>query len=531
MVRCLEAEGVSVVFGYPGAAICPFYDSLAGSEIRHILTRTEQNAGHAASGYARITGRPGVCIATSGPGATNLFTAVATAYADSIPMVVITGQVSTELLGRDVFQEVDTTGAAEPFTKYSYLVKDASEIPRVFKEAFYIASTGRRGPVLIDMPVDIQRQMLEFSYPETVDIRGYKPRFRGHPVQVKRVAAALRSARRPLLGVGGGAVTAGARENIRTICERYRIPLVSTMMGLGTLPTAHPLNFGMLGQSGFPAANRAVEESDLLMIIGARVGDRAVSRPSDLEGTTSIVHIDIDSAEIGKNIGTTIPLVGDAAMVVGQLIEQDPAGEDHSEWLRQLESYRSQTQTQPCSEKAVDPNAFVQLLSERMEPDGIYVSDVGQNQIWSARNCILREGRFLTTGGMGTMGYALPAALGASLAAPGRQVVAVCGDGAFQMSMMELATLNQNRIPVKLVILRNGCLGLVREIQEREYAGREIGVDLGGGPDFGGIAAAYRIPFIRLERMQDAGRAVAQLLGSEGAAILECVVDPHQPTN
>ena len=310
MVKCLEAEGVTTIFGYPGAAICPFYDSLVDSSIRHILTRNEQNAGHAASGYARVTGRPAVCVATSGPGATNLFTAIATAYMDSIPLVAITGQVSSELLGRDVFQEVDTTGAAEPFTKYSYLVKDAAEIPRVFKEAFYIASTGRKGPVLIDMPVDIQRELLDFSYPHMVNIRGYKPQFKGHPMQVKRVAAAIKAAKRPLLCLGGGVFAANAQKAVRKLCEQCRLPAVTTMMGIGALPSGHPLYFGMLGQSGDGLANRAVEESDLLIIIGARVGDRAIQSPRALESMTTVVHIDIDAAEIGKNLGTTIPLVG-----------------------------------------------------------------------------------------------------------------------------------------------------------------------------------------------------------------------------
>lgn len=339
MVKCLENEGVTVAFGYPGAAICPFYDSLRQSTvIRHVLTRNEQSAGHAASGYARITGKPGVCIATSGPGATNLFTAIATAYSDSIPLVAITGQVPTAQLGRDVFQEVDTTGAAEPFTKYTYLVKDVKDIPRVFKEAFYIAGSGRQGPVLIDMPMDVQQQLLEFQYPETVDIRGYKPRFRGHAVQLKRVAAAIREAKRPLLCAGGGVLSSGAQQQVRQLCELCSMPVVTTMMGIGALPSQHRLNYGMLGQSGSPVANQAVEESDLLILIGARVGDRAVKAPTQLEGSTTIIHIDIDAAEIGKNVGTVLPLVGDAAAVVTQLIDQDPVGEWHRwiEWLNEI---------------------------------------------------------------------------------------------------------------------------------------------------------------------------------------------------
>ncbi|RGX56416.1 biosynthetic-type acetolactate synthase large subunit [Anaerotruncus sp. AF02-27] len=530
MVKCLEAEGVTTIFGYPGAAICPFYDSLVDSSIRHILTRNEQNAGHAASGYARVTGRPAVCVATSGPGATNLFTAIATAYMDSIPLVAITGQVSSELLGRDVFQEVDTTGAAEPFTKYSYLVKDAAEIPRVFKEAFYIASTGRKGPVLIDMPVDIQRELLDFSYPHMVNIRGYKPQFKGHPMQVKRVAAAIRAAKRPLLCLGGGVFAANAQKAVRKLCEQCRLPAVTTMMGIGALPSGHPLYFGMLGQSGDGLANRAVEESDLLIIIGARVGDRAIQSPRALESMTTVVHIDIDAAEIGKNLGTTIPLVGDAALVVEQLVEQNPMGE-WDKWIGWLDGQREPFPAHPAAGAGyINPNAFIRLLSERLEKDVLYVSDVGENQIWSAKNHIVREGRFLTTGGMGTMGYALPAAIGAKLAAPGRQVVAVCGDGAFQMSMMELATMNQHGVPVKLVVMRNGALGLVREIQQNQYRGREIAVDLTGSPSIAGIAAAYGIPSMQVSDMQDAPAALDAFLEGPESFVLECVVDPKEGT-
>lgn len=530
MVKCLENEGVTVAFGYPGAAICPFYDSLRQSTvIRHVLTRNEQSAGHAASGYARITGKPGVCIATSGPGATNLFTAIATAYSDSIPLVAITGQVPTAQLGRDVFQEVDTTGAAEPFTKYTYLVKDVKDIPRVFKEAFYIAGSGRQGPVLIDMPMDVQQQLLEFQYPETVDIRGYKPRFRGHAVQLKRVAAAIREAKRPLLCAGGGVLSSGAQQQVRQLCELCSMPVVTTMMGIGALPSQHRLNYGMLGQSGSPVANQAVEESDLLILIGARVGDRAVKAPTQLEGSTTIIHIDIDAAEIGKNVGTVLPLVGDAAAVVTQLIDQDPVGEWHR-WIEWLNGQREKIAQKEMRPGPVDPKAFVRMLSNAMDDDAIYVADVGQNQIWSARNHNLRAGRFLTTGGMGTMGYSIPAAVGAKLAAPGKQVVAVCGDGSFQMSMMELATAVQHDVPVKLVVMRNGYLGMVREIQQNSYGDREIAVSLDGSPDICKIAQAYGIQANRLSLMENAREEIEKLLSAPGPALLECVVDYKEAT-
>lgn len=532
MIRCLQNEGVSVVFGYPGAAIAPFYDGLPGSGIRHILTRGEQSAGHAASGYARVSGRPGVCVATSGPGATNLLTAIATAYSDSIPLVAITGQVATYQLGRDVFQEVDTTGAAQPFTKYSYLVKSAGDLGRVFKEAFHIASTGRKGPVLIDVPVDIQQQPVEFAYPESVAIRGYKPNYTGHPLQVRKVAEAVSKAGKPLVCCGGGVLLSGAEGAVRRLCEKARIPAVSTMMGIGALPPGHPLYYGMLGQAGSATANAAVEESDLLVFIGVRVGERAIARPDSLEPDRAIVHIDIDTAEIGKNIGITIPLVGDAVRVVEQLLGQDLRG-DHEGWISRLDRLRAGERgawADPAGLRgSLDPNAFVRLLCERLPGGSIYVADVGQNQIWSARN-YGADGRFLTTGGMGTMGYAIPAAVGAKLAAPGRTVVAVCGDGSFQMSMNELATIRQHDVPVKLVVMRNGKLGLVREIQKNDFGGREVAADLAGSPDFGIIAEAYGIPHMRLASTEAAGEAVDRMLGNGGPFVLECVIDPEVGT-
>lgn len=530
MVECLRAEGVPVVFGYPGATIAPFYDQLAGSEIRHILTRSEQGAGHAASGWARMTGRPGVCVATSGPGATNLFTALATAYSDSVPMVAITGQVPTDQLGRDVFQEVDTTGAAEPFTKYTYLVKSVEEIGRVFREAFHIASTGRKGPVLIDMPVDVQRQLVDFTYPENVSIRGYKPRIQGHALQVKKVADAICAAKRPLLCCGGGVLLSeGAQEGVRRLCDEASLPLVHTMMGIGTLPPDHPMNYGMLGQAGVRTANTAVEESDLLVLIGVRVGDRAISRPDYLENSATIVHIDIDTAEIGKNMGTTIPLVGDAGHVLRQLLERSPRG-DWPEWTLRLDALRSterEAASVPPPGELVHPGSFMRALSARLPEDAVYVSDVGQNQLWSARNYGGR-GRFLTTGGMGTMGYSIPAAIGAKLAEPGRTVVAVCGDGAFQMCMNELATMRQHSAPIKIVVMRNSVLGLVREIQERSYGGREFAVELSGSPEIGQIAAAYGIEHECTATTAAAIEALDRLIADGSSRMLECVVNPKE---
>lgn len=533
VVKCLEAEDISLLFGYPGVAIAPFYNSLLDSKsIKHILVRTEQNAGHAASGYARVSGKPAVCVATSGPGATNLITALATAYMDSIPLIAITGQVSSELLGRDVFQEVDITGSSEPFTKYSYLVKDANDIPRVFKEAFYIAATGRPGPVLIDIPIDIQQQEIpDFTYPSEVNIRGYKPTIKGHIVQVKKVAKAIKEANRPLLCLGGGVVLSHAEQKVRTFCETYQIPVVTTMMGLGILPTGHPLNFGMLGNNGKDYANKAVHNSDLLIIMGARLADRAVANPQSLEAHTPVIHIDVDPAEIGKNLGPTIPLVGDISHILDQLMETEKAG-SYTDWIAQLTQWRTVSETikRPDRENYVNPSSFIQMLSEKMKEDAIYVADVGQNQMWSARNIVMKNGRFLTTGGMGTMGYSLPAAMGAKAAAPDKQVIAVCGDGSIQMSLMELATLVQYQIPVKLVIMRNTYLGLVREFQHTSMNDRYIAVNLDGSPDFGLLAKAYGIPFIRLSNNAQMEEAITQFLQEDTSCILECNIYPLEGT-
>lgn len=533
MIECLKAEGVQTIFGYPGATIAPFYDELRESGISHILTRTEQGAGHAASGYARITGQPGVCVSTSGPGATNLLTAIATAYSDSIPLVAITGQVATTQLGRDVFQEVDTTGAAEPFTKHSYLVKTVQDIPRIFKEAFYIASTGRKGPVLIDIPVDVQTELLNFSYPETVHIRGYKPKTQGHPLQIRKVADAIAGAKRPLICAGGGVFLSGAQALVQEFCEKTQIPVVSTLMGIGLLPADHPLYFGMLGQSGTRSANMAVSKSDLLILIGARVGDRAITRPKNVEEHAAIVHIDIDSAEIGKNLGTTIPVVGDISNVLQRLLSLD-IPTDCQEFWSYLHDIRSQElaalSQRPLPTIGVSPRLFLQTLCKKLPPESIYIADVGQNQIWSAKNFCAQRGRFLTTGGMGTMGYSVPAAIGAKLAAPHRTCVAVCGDGAFQMSLTEIATMCQHQIAPKIVVMRNGKLGMVKELQLRGYGNRESCVDLSGSPDFSKIAQAYGISYAIVNDMSDAESAMDAMLSHEGAFLLECTVSPEEVT-
>lgn len=526
MVKCLLEESVEVVFGLPGAAICPFYDALSQSGIRHILVRQEQNAGHAASGYARMTGRPAVCIATSGPGALNLITAVATAYMDSVPLVVITGQVETGLLGRDVFQEADITGSCEPFVKHSYLVKDAAQIPRIFKEAFHIAGTGRRGPVLIDVPVDVQKTVIEYEYPKKAEIRSYKPNLEGHPGQIKRMLSALSKCKRPLICAGGGVFAAGAQEELLQLSKQAAIPMVTTMMGISGIPPLYERYLGMIGMHGAPQANRAMNAADLLILVGARVGDRAIMSPMGLSQTTTIVHIDIDPAEIGKNMATDIPIVGDAKRILAQANEK--LGElAFPDWTAE---FRLESPPLLPGNGSLRPRHFLTALNAKLPPDAVWVADVGQNQIWSARSYALERGRFLTSGGMGTMGYAIPAACGAKLACPKREVVAVCGDGAFQMEMMELATICQNRIPIKIVLMNNCRLGMVRELQDRQYGGNETAVSLDGNPDFIRLAQAYGIPARRITEDPEIMDAIDEMLETDGPFLLECAVSPAEST-
>lgn len=528
MIKCLENEGVTTVYGYPGVAICPFYNSILDSEIRTILVRTEQNAAHAASGEARVTGKVGVCAVTSGPGATNLITGIATAFADSIPMVCITGQVKSEQLGSDVFQEADITGAVESFVKYSYLVKDAEDIPRIFKEAFYIANSGRKGPVLIDVPIDIQNAAVRnFKYPDEVNIRAYKPTIKGHSVQIKKVIKELQKAKKPIICAGGGVHLSDAVSGLREFAHKHRIPVVSTMMGIGVMPTEDPMYFGMVGNNGKAFANRAMNESDLLVMVGVRVADRAIAQPDLIMTSKTLVHIDVDPAEIGKNVDPSIPLVGDA-MHIFEDFAKEVFECEHEDWIRTLEGYReTMVQKRNPNPGYVDPAAFITMLSNEMKEDAVYVADVGQNQIWSCNYHIVKGGRFLTSGGMGTMGYSIPAAMGAKRGDMDRQVIAVCGDGSFQMSMMELATIMQHHIPVKIIVIKNNYLGMVREFQHYTYKDNYSVVDIKDGtPDLEKLAAAYGIPFIRVADMSHAQDKIKEFLAEDNTMLMECLVDP-----
>ena len=527
IVKCLELENVKYVFGYPGVAICPFYDSILDSDIQTVLIRTEQNAAHAASGLARTTNGVGVCAVTSGPGATNVLTGIATAFADSIPLVVITGQVNSSLLGSDVFQEADITGAAESFVKYSYLVRNVNDIPRIMKEAFHIATTGRKGPVLIDVPFDIQMaDIKKFEYPETVNMRTYKPTVKGNMAQIKKVTEKLSKAKRPIICAGGGVILSDATEELKAFSKKHNLPVVSTMMGISAMPTKDPLYFGMVGNNGKPYANRAMNEADLIVMVGARVADRAISQPDLIMENKILIHIDVDPAEIGKNALATIPLVGDAKHIFEDLLEIDFES-DYSEWVKSLGEYRSTMEKERHpNKKYVDPAQFIISLSDKMEDDGIYVADVGQNQIWSCGYHVVKEGRFLTSGGMGTMGYSIPAAMGAKIANPDKQVIAVCGDGSFQMSMMELATMNQHNVPVKIVVFKNNYLGMVRQYQHTALKDRYSVVNLDGSPDLAKLSEAYDIKFLRLNDMEKADETIDEFLKDDVSCILECLIDP-----
>ena len=542
IVKCLEKEGVEYVFGYPGVAITPFFNSILDTDIKTVLVRQEQNAAHEASGYARITGKVGVAVVTSGPGATNLITGIATAFADSIPLVCITGQVDSSMMGSDVFQEVDVSGACESFVKYSYIVRKAADIPRIVKEAFHIASTGRRGPVLIDLPIDVQNsEIRKFEYPDTVKIRTYKPTVAGHAVQIKRVIKELQRAKRPIICAGGGVHLSGAKEELRAFVEKNDIPVVCTMMGLGVLPTDHFLFYGMVGNNGQAYGNRAMNDADMIIMVGARVADRSISQPDLIMENKVLVHIDVDPAEIGKNAGPTIPLVGDIRHVFEEF-NKAAITADYSLWIDKLDGYKDDTQNasrrkrhmfsstlteEEINALMVNPEIFIKRLSRAMEKDAVYVADVGQNQLWSCANCVIREGRLLTSGGMGTMGYAVPAAIGAKLGAPEKQVVAVCGDGGFQMTMMELATMKQYNVPVKIVVLRNNVLGLVRQYQHFTYQDRFSVIDLGDSiPDFKKIAEAYGIRYQQIAAVEDMDSGIEELLADREAALLEVIIDP-----
>lgn len=538
-VRTLEKNGVKVIFGYPGASNAPFIDKLSFSSIQHCLTRNEQGAAHMASGYSKATGKVGVCTATSGPGATNLITGIATAYMDSIPMVAITGQVSRNLVGKDAFQEVDITGATLPFTKYSYLVKDVSQIQRVIDEAFYIASTGRPGPVLIDIPVDVQTE--EYNYPSKSlkpELRSYRLIGKANESQLKKVAEAIKNSERPVILAGAGIISSGATDDFRRFIRMTNIPTVHTFMGTGILPSGTDINFGMIGSHGNKWGNMIFNKSDLVVVMGSRLGDRAIANAAGLEKAQKVIHIDIDPAEIGKNIQPLIPVVGDIKDVISQL---HPLLKDYradSAWVKKAKEIRESFRMTLKSEDGefVNPGYFLDVLSEKTQSQAYLSTEVGQNQFWCAHHFKVSEPRrFLTSGGFGTMGYGLPAAIGAAKAvkdgdAEKLPVIAVAGDGSFQMDLPELGAMCQHNLAVKIVIFKNDRLGMVHELQHNSYKSNYQAVFLDGSPNFNILADAYGIRNGYVSKNSDVKAAIDDMMSDDKAYILVVSVDPHEPT-
>lgn len=533
IIKALEMEKVDIIFGYPGAAISPFYDALLNSKIRHILTRHEQGAAHAANGYARVTGKAGVCVATSGPGATNLITGIANAYMDSIPIIAITGQVNRSLIGTDAFQEADITGSTAPFCKHNYLVKRVEDLPEIIKEAFHIAASGRPGPVVIDVPVDVQNSTIDFKYPEHVDIKGYKPTYKGHPIQIKKAAAAIESAKAPVICAGGGVISSNAAGELIELAERCNIPVTTTLMGIGSIASAHPLHFGMVGTHGSRAANYALHHADLVVILGARVGDRAIGSANSIVKKAKVIHIDIDPAEIGKNINAAIPVVGDVKLILKDILALVKSA-DHKEWVAEVGGQRrSPEEKVTTADRAgfVNPKYLLSILSEYLPAEAIMATEVGQNQIWAANHYNICEPKtFITSGGLGTMGYGLPSAVGAKLGKPEVPVLVVSGDGSFQMSMQELGTIRHYGIGIKIVLFNNCRLGMVRELQLNKHGGRYSEVCLDQNPDFVMLAAAYGFKGERITDNSQIRAALERLTADDGTYLLECAVDPMETT-
>ena len=513
LIKSLEMEGVEVMFGLPGGAILPVYDPLIDSSIRHILVRHEQGAGHMASGYAHATGRPGVAMVTSGPGATNIVTALCDAYMDSVPFVCITGQVPYRVIGTDAFQEADTVGITMPVTKHNWLVTDAQDIPRVIREAFHVATTGRPGPVLVDFPKDIANATMEWYWPEKIELPGYKPNVKGHPRQIKEAARLITEARQPVIYAGGGILNAGASAPLRELAELTGIPVVTTLMGRGALPDEHPLCLGMPGMHGNYTAVTAMQKSDLLVTLGARFDDRVTGNPATFAMNAKVIHVDIDPAELGKVRQPDVPIVGDCKIVINELIksvksEQEKHGApDLSEWRATLGTWQEQFPLKYTQEDggALKPQYCIEMLREHTPDDTILVSGVGQHQMWASQLWKFKlPNTWINSGGLGTMGYAVPAAVGAKMGRPDRMVWAVDGDGCFQMTAQELVTAAAERIPIKIAILNNAYLGMVRQWQELFYEERYSEVYLSPDlPDYVKWAEAMGCVGLRVDNMAD----------------------------
>ena len=529
IIESLKREKVEVIFGYPGGALLPFFDCLYDAPIKFYLTRHEQAAAHAADGYARASGKTGVCVATSGPGATNLVTGITNAYMDSIPIVALTGQVRTSLIGNDAFQEADTTGITRSITKHNYLVKNTEDLARVFKEAFYIASSGRPGPVLVDLPVDVQMGEAEFSYPENISIRSYRPTYYGHPGQIKKALRAIEKSKHPVIMAGGGVITSGASGRLFEFAKKIQAPVTTTLMGLGAYPAEDELFLGMPGMHGTVYANRAITNSDLLIAIGCRFDDRVTGKLDAFAPQAKIIHIDIDPTSISKNVKADIPIVGDVGNILGEMLELIKKPAQSKEWLKEIErnkkkyplSYRK-------SSLRIKPQAVVEEIFSQTRGEAIISTEVGQNQMWAAQFYKFKFPRtFITSGGLGTMGFGFPAAIGASIACPERLVFDIAGDGSIQMNIQELATVATYKIPVKIIILNNNYLGMVRQWQELFYKKRYAATPL-DNPDFVKVAEGFGVKAMRIKKEKDIKKAIKEIIAHKGPVLADFWIEEEE---
>ncbi len=525
----LIAEGVDVMFGFPGGVLLPFYDTLPQyPQIRHILVRHEQGAAHAADGYARATGRVGVCMATSGPGATNLVTGIANAYLDSVPMVALTGQVARPFIGKDAFQEIDITGITLPITKHSYVAMDPGSLAGIFKEAFYLARTGRPGPVLIDLPKDVMQEQAEYSYPEKLDLPGYKIPTRGHPTQLKHAAKLINEAKQPIIIAGRGVIISGASDELKQLAETAQIPVITTLLGIGCFPEDHVLSYGMAGMHGSGYANKALDKTDLLIAIGMRFDDRVTGNISGFIPNAKVVHIDLDPAEIGKNVPVSVPIVGDVKAVL-QALQKLIETQAHVDWIKQLDEWRKQHPLADVRDSAgLLPQYIIDQLYEATRGESITVTGVGQHQMWAAQHYLHKEpGHFISSGGLGTMGFGLPAAMGAKVGCPDKTVWCIDGDGSLQMTIQELATLVQDKIAVKIAVMNNGYLGMVRQWQDLFYEKRYVATPL-SCPDFVKVAEAYSIPGLRVTRREEVPAAIQKAMDYDGPFLIDFMIEPEE---
>ena len=529
IIECLKREEVKVVFGIPGGAIMPLYDTIdKKASFTHILTKHEQGAAHAADGYARATGEVGVCIATSGPGATNLVTGLANAYLDSIPIVAFTGQVISPLIGTDAFQEVDITGITIPITKNNYLVMDVKNLASIIKEAFYLAKTGRPGPVLIDLPKDVQLAKTEFHYPEKDKYSGYRPTVKGNLNQIKKAAALIQDTRKTIIYAGGGIINSNAAAELREFAEKTNIPVTTTLTGLGSFPEDHPLSLGMLGMHGLYCANAAISEADLVIALGTRFDDRVTGNTKKFCPKAKFIHVDIDPAEISKNIKATIPIVGDVKYILTKLTQFiEPKKE--AEWLERITELKQKHPLQYQKDNQLRPQYIIEKLYEKTKGEAIIVTDVGQHQMWAAQYYQYHYPRsFISSGGLGTMGFGLPAAIGAQVGCPRKKVVCIAGDGSFQMNIQELATAIKNQLPIITIIMNNGYLGMVRQWQELFFEKRYASTSLDGSPDFAKLVEVYGGKGIRVTAKSEIDAVLDEALSARQFVLLDCMIPPEE---